>query len=1226
MLRDLWVRVSAGLLSAAIAISCSRQEDKPRENVGSLEQAATLAGAGGEAAIDPGAGGAGGEPAVCDVATCEAPNTCTHCVGNQCVRFAAADNHVCRAAVATGCDVADVCDGSSDTCPDVVQPSTTKCRDAAGDCDVADFCDGTTTVCADAKHPKDFVCRAALPTGCDVADVCDGVSNACPDVVQPSTAKCRDAVGGCDVDDFCDGTTTVCADGKRPKDFVCRPDDGLGCDVADVCDGNSKLCPQVVKSGASKCRDAAGDCDEDDFCNGLTTVCVDAKRPKDFVCRPDSKKGCDVQDACDGVSAACPANAVQGLGTLCRAKQGQCDLPESCDGATDTCPGDLHQPNDTACTDASDKCLLSTTCNNGVCGGGTVKACPQTDQCKTNTCVPATGNCALSNKPNTATCDDAIGCTVNDHCQSGSCIGSPDNTLCAKPQHGCGVYTCDPATDPGQFPDYCRMTPMPSSKQCRPAGGPCGIPESCDGTSEDCPADQNKDASVVCQPASCVGATAKPQIKCNGTALCPTQADVTCVEYACSATSKACGTECADDDGCQPDHYCVDNKCEKRIDPGGTCKDDSQCSKSNPHCVDGVCCNTTCTGQCEACDVEGKEGTCSLVTGEPHGQRSACRGDGSACNGTCAGQLRNACAFASAQTVCVQAACDLATGMAVEQAFCDGAGSCASTDPIVCAPYGCGAVACRGNCVSDAQCAKGAFCKAGVCEELQKPGVSCSRDGQCASGFCTDGVCCEARCDGQCEACAKSGKCQAVVGAPLGARPACAGETDEACAGACDGALRTTCVYPAGEVQCRDASCEAGKATVVAHCTGAGSCAPEQTVTCHNGCEGRICAGDACLVNADCKDGEHCIAGTCAPQAEDGSACGAASDCSSGFCVDGVCCNSACDGQCQACDNANKLGVCSPVSGAPHGARVPCTSDGSTCGGACDGQDPDGCRYPSGTACGEGSCSPGQDGSEAVATVSALCNGSGRCPAPRQQACGGAGCDADQKLCNGECADGSACPAGQYCSAGVCVTTQPTGTACQAASDCASGFCVDGYCCGSACDDRCAACDVPGSLGTCSPVTGNTHGGRAGCQGGGVCGSQCDGKNVTDCAFAEQGTACGAGYCSSGTQVAASACDGAGQCQPGEQTACASFSCDGAECSDACTSDADCTRSMQCREGKCSEPFKINAVDEGTCGCRAPGGPASSSGAPWLALGGALLWSVGRRTRRRALEHQQGLR
>lgn len=1228
MLRDLLVRASAGLLGAAIAISCTREGDKPREDVGSLRQAASLAGAGGAdsgvagasadlgGAPPLGVGGADTEPETCDPAVCEGPNSCTRCVGNQCVRYTAADNHQCRAADASGCDVADFCDGSSDTCGDAVAPSTTQCGTATGACDADDFCDGTTKVCADAKRPDTFVCRVAAPTGCDVADRCDGVTSACPDVVSPSTTKCRDADGPCDVDDFCSGTSPVCADAKQPSGVVCRPDVGTGCDVADVCDGTSNACPDVIAASTQQCRQAGGDCDVPDFCNGLNTVCADSRRPSGFVCRP--KNGdCDVQDACDGASVACPADAVLGVGTVCRAKQRDCDVPETCQGAA-ACPADGFQPDGAACADAANKCFTDLTCTSGQCGGVTPKTCPAAEQCKTNTCTPATGNCQLGNKPNAESCSDSIDCTVNDQCQAGSCVGTPNNARCAKSEHLCASYTCDPGADAAEFPDYCRMTPFVATRQCRPAGGVCGIAELCDGKTEDCPADLHRDASSVCQPSSCVGALAKPQIRCNGGALCPAQSDVTCVQYACDAATKTCGLTCADDAGCQPDHYCVDGTCEKRIDPGGTCTDDTQCSKSNPHCVDGVCCNTVCQDQCEACDIEGQEGTCSPVTGAPHGARTACRGDGSSCSGACNGTRRGDCDYPAPGVECLAASCDPKTSTALEQAFCDGTGNCAKLDPIDCTPYSCGATACRGNCVSDAQCAKDAYCRAGICEERQEPGEKCARDGQCASGFCTDGVCCEGRCDGQCEACGKTGKCEAVTGAPVGARPACAGASGDACAGACDGALRVTCSYPAGEVSCRDAGCEAGKATVVAHCTGVGSCAPEQTVACPNGCEGTICAGDACLINSDCREGERCIAGTCAPQGEDGAACGSAGDCDSGFCVDGVCCNRACDGQCEACDGAKKPGVCAPVSGAPHGSRVQCTSDGSACGGACDGTNAEGCSYPAGTACGAGSCTPGEDGVEAVATVEAQCNGSGRCPAPRQQACGGAGCDAEQKLCNGDCADGSACPAGQYCSAGVCVATQPTGTACQAASDCASGFCVDGYCCGSACDDRCAACDVPGALGTCAPVSGNTHGGRPGCQGGGVCGALCDGKNVTDCAFADARTACGDGYCSSGTQVAASACDGAGQCQPGEQVACASFSCDGAECSDVCTTDADCTRSLQCREGKCTQPYKIDAVDEGTCGCRAPGNQRSDHGAAWGALGLAAVLSWRRRRARAA--------
>src|SRR4051812_9849603 len=40
-----------------------------------------------------------------------------------------------------------------------------------------------------------------------------------------------------------------------------------------------------------------------------------------------------------------------------------------------------------------------------------------------------------------------------------------------------------------------------------------------------------------------------------------------------------------------------------------------------------------------------------------------------------------------------------------------------------------------------------------------------------------------------------------------------------------------------------------------------------------------------------------------------GAACTCASDCGSGFCVDGVCCNTTCEGLCRACNIAGTVGT-----------------------------------------------------------------------------------------------------------------------------------------------------------------------------------------------------------------------------------------------------------------------------------------------------------------------------
>jgi hypothetical protein len=85
-----------------------------------------------------------------------------------------------------------------------------------------------------------------------------------------------------------------------------------------------------------------------------------------------------------------------------------------------------------------------------------------------------------------------------------------------------------------------------------------------------------------------------------------------------------------------------------------------------------------------------------------------------------------------------------------------------------------------------------------------------------------------------------------------------------------------------------------------------------------------------------------------------GAACASERDCYSNQCVDGVCCDSACEGACEACDVAGQEGTCSVL------ARGTACNDGNTCTvqDACNGQSADGCSQASpaagGTACGTG--------------------------------------------------------------------------------------------------------------------------------------------------------------------------------------------------------------------------------------------------------------------------------
>jgi hypothetical protein len=225
--------------------------------------------------------------------------------------------YVCRVPLGT-CDVAEVCDGTSDACPpDVFQPTSIVCRAKSGDCDTAENCDGTSANCPlNALVPAATVCRAIADV-CDSAEVCTGESAACPvDVFQAEGTTCRASAGSCDVAEVCSGSAPSCpGDALQPATTVCRAAAGP-CDAAETCPGNAASCPgDTVQPGGAVCRASQGACDLAETCDGTNVTCpVDAKASGP--CR-DASGVCDVAESCDGVSNDCPANVFVASGTQC---------------------------------------------------------------------------------------------------------------------------------------------------------------------------------------------------------------------------------------------------------------------------------------------------------------------------------------------------------------------------------------------------------------------------------------------------------------------------------------------------------------------------------------------------------------------------------------------------------------------------------------------------------------------------------------------------------------------------------------------------------------------------------------------------------------------------------------------------------------------------------------------------------------------------------------------
>jgi hypothetical protein len=1114
------------------------------------------------------------------VKTQAAPNGSPCTAGAQCVSGFCVDDTCCEDACSGGTSDCAACNvtGSEGICSP--QPAGTVCRAAASDCDLAETCSGSSLCPANVFKANGSACTSD-GNPCTV-DQC--ASGSCTHPAGNAGTECRAAVNECDIAETCSGTSATCpTNGYKSNGAACT-DDGNVCTL-DEC--NAGVCGHPAGNSGATCRAAANECDLAELCTGTSTTCptnvykgdgtscsIDSNPCTRDVCssgtctHPAGNGGtvcrvaagpCDVADSCDGLTAACPADAKRPSTDTCRSAATECDAAELCDGVSDACPTDGFFLDDTPCSTDNNVCTADV-CKSGVCthaagSAGTICRAAASECDQAETCTGSSTSCPADGfKANGTPCSPDSNVCTQDLCSNGACThpaGNPGSVCRA------AAGTCDvEETCTGSSTNCPTDVKRPSSYVCRVQNGNCDVAENCNG-GNNCPSDGYSPSTLTCRAASCSGGIATLLSKCPGNGpSCPATQTATCSPYICGAS--ACAATCATQAECSTGYYCDSSVCKQKKANGVVCTTDVSCS--NAHCVDGVCCNVACTGQCQACDVTGSLGTCSNVTGAPHGTRSACTSDGSACSGSCNGALATACTYPANTVECRPASC---TGnVATLSALCSGAGSCPAVQTQTCSPFQCSGTQCGGNCTIDTECATNSYCSAGICKNKAASGAACAASNQCVSGFCTDGVCCNSACAGQCEACdvtSKVGTCSAVNGAPHGARTACS--TDgTACGGTCNGTLTTTCAYPTA--QCRAASCTSDIATLGANCDGAGFCPALQTQPCSPyKCGGASCTGN-CVLDTDCTNGSMCSGGICVGKLSLGKPCANNDQCVSVHCVDSVCCDTACTGQCEACNVTGSAGTCVPAVGKPYVPRAACTTDGSSCGGACDGVLTTGCSYPgSSMQCRAPSCKNG------TAVVAAFCNANGACPAMQVQPCDPFLCGATQ--CTGDCTLDTDCAPNSYCSAGVCAKKLVQGQKCADDDQCETGSCADGTCCDADCMNQCEACDVTGKEGTCILVTGAPHGGRPACGSSGVCAGSCSGATALACEFPGTAVQCSAPTCSAGLQTGASKCNGAGECAKGPSTSCGGYACSGSTCMTACANQADCASGFDCVGSQC---------------------------------------------------------
>jgi hypothetical protein len=135
-------------------------------------------------------------------------------------------------------------------------------------------------------------------------------------------------------------------------------------------------------------------------------------------------------------------------------------------------------------------------------------------------------------------------------------------------------------------------------------------------------------------------------------------------------------------------------------------------------------------------------------------------------------------------------------------------------------------------------------------------------------------------------------------------------------------------------------------------------------------CTSGVCVDDVCC-DRECSPSERCRAelkgfggdGTCGPAlaAELGAPCASGDTCSSGHCAGGVCCDAPCDGACEACTAALK------------GEGEDGTCGAIVAGDACVSAPPDGSDADSGCACRAGRSQRSKHGPFACVALALLC-------------------------------------------------------------------------------------------------------------------------------------------------------------------------------------------------------------------------------------------------------------
>ncbi len=465
--------------------------------------------------------------------------------------------------------IAETCNNADDDCDGMV--------DAADDSMERRVCALQAGVCAGAR---------ALPARC-----VGGNWGEC--IAADYTARAATYQEGQELS--CDDLDNDCS-GAKDEDFTWTSPAGTSFTIGQTCGTGRCASGSVVCSGtgAVTCTTAnqatAETCNNlDEDCNGIV----------DNGCDDDGDDYCDIALGTTGTPPVCPNGG------------GDCDdavattyptAPETCNQVNDDCDGQTDEQfvgcdarscdgsGDAYASIAADTCTLgqcttptSVSCGLYTCDGGGAAGDVCATVCTTDSHCVASAHCdqgiCKTDLTNGSACVEDSDCAGN-HCQNGFCCDSGD--------------CC-------QIPAQCPAT--------HTAAPECATTTTCQGTRRDraCVDNMCGKTEPIDDDTAC-GAT----ILAND---CGNYDDLRCTGQV--SQSIVCPTSCTNSEQCDDGAFCnASGQCVPKPVAGEAC-DPEPCA-AGLACVDGVCCTSSCAGDCRRCDVT--PGQCSNSVGnDPDG-------------------------------------------------------------------------------------------------------------------------------------------------------------------------------------------------------------------------------------------------------------------------------------------------------------------------------------------------------------------------------------------------------------------------------------------------------------------------------------------------------------------------------------------------------------------------------------------------------------------------------